>query len=312
MRIRNVKSQTLIKMKTNPFIRAMFLSLAVSGLVVSGCKKDKDDDSNTTTDPYNSDRKIMYDNSVSEISFADASNVADEGVARKTDPNAQSLTPLQTSCATITIDTVAVPHTATIVFSGTPQQPCLCNDGNYRTGTIIVSWTGKYRDPGSSHTITFDNYYLNFNKIDGTKTVTNNGPNTSGNLTFAITVQGTVVIDPQYSQTGTGGTITYNSNRTREWIAGEPTPQWNDDVYLISGTASGTTTNGFSYSMETQSGYPLRLEVGFPHFTSGILNITPSNKPVRSIDYSYINSARDNLAQVTVNGFTFTIFLGKK
>lgn len=140
----------------------------------------------------------------------------------------------------------------------------------------------------------------------------NNGPNASGNLTFSVSVNGTITIDPQYSYNGTGGTITYSSSRTREWIAGESTWQWKDDVYLISGSASGTTTNGGSFSMSTDPGSPLKKEIGFPHFTSGILNVTISNKPDRTIDYSYINGAKDDLARVTINGQTFTIHLGRK
>ncbi|MFI5219336.1 MAG: hypothetical protein ACHQNT_07580 [Bacteroidia bacterium] len=298
-------------MKTKKIIPAAVIAIALASIFITGCKKDKEEDSTTGSD-YTSDVRIMYDQSVADASFDDAGNVADEGVARTTDPNAQNIQPLQTSCATITVDTVSIPHTATIVFSGTPASPCLCNDGNYRTGTIIVSWTAKYRDPGSFHTITFQDYYLNFNKIDGTKTVSNNGANGSGNLTFTIDVQGSIVIDPQYSYNGTGGTITFTSNRTREWIAGEPTPQWNDDIYLISGTASGTTTSGASYSMSTDPSAPLRKEIGFTHFTSGILNITPSGKPTRTINYSYLNSNRDNLALLTVNGVTRTIYLGRR
>ena len=64
--------------------------------------------------------------------------------------------------------------------------------------------------------------------------------------------------------------------------------------------------------MSTDAGNPLKKEIGFPHFTSGILNVTISNKPDRSIDYSYVNGLRDDLARVTINGQTFTIHLGRK
>jgi hypothetical protein len=283
------------------------VSALLTALVFSSCKKDK----NETIDLAD-DARIAYDNSVAEASFDNVSSAADEGYRLKEDPSGSSSSFIAGSvnnCLTITLDTVTVPHLLTLDFGTTD---CLCRDGNYRRGKILISYTGQYRDSGHQHTITFDNYYLNFNKIEGTKTVVNNGYNSNGNLWFSITVNGSITIDPQYSFNQTGGTITYTSNRTREWIAGESTFTWTDDVYLISGTASGTTTTGKSYSLATQSGKPLRIEIGFPHFVSGILEITPQGKSTRYIDYSYIDSKRDNLALLTVNGLTRVITLGRR
>lgn len=286
---------------------ALIISVFSIAATFSACKKDKDEALDLADDA-----RIAYDNSVAEASFDNVSSVADEGYRLKENSSGTSTSFIAGSisnCLTITLDTVSNPHVLTLDFG---SSHCLCKDGNYRKGKIIVSYTGNYRDSAHQHTITFDNYYINFNKIEGTKTVVNNGHNSSGNLWFSITVNGSVTIDPQYSFNQTGGTITYTSNRTREWIGGENTFAWNDDVYLISGTASGTTTTGKSYSLATQSGKPLRLEIGFPHFVSGILEITPQGKSTRYIDYSYKDSARDNLALLTVNGQTRTITLGRR
>lgn len=285
----------------------ILLTAFMVAVAFSACKKDKEE----TTD-LTDDARIAYDNSVAEASFDNVSSVADEGYRLKENSSGASSSFIAgsiTNCLTISLDTVSNPHILTLDFGNTD---CLCKDGNYRRGKIIVSFTENYRDSGHQHTITFDNYFINFNKIDGTKTVVNNGRNSSGNLWFTITVNGTVTIDPQYSFNQTGGTITYSSNRMREWIAGESTFAWNDDVYLISGTASGTTTTGKSYNLATQSGKPLRLEIGFAHFVSGILEITPQGKSTRFIDYSYKDNARDNLALLTVNGQTRTITLGRR
>ncbi|MBL7928093.1 MAG: hypothetical protein JNL47_01295 [Bacteroidia bacterium] len=290
-------------MKTTSLVIAVF-SMAVA---ISACKKDK----NETLD-LAEDARIAYDNSVAEASFDNVSSVADEGYRLKENTSGASASFIAgsvTNCLTITLDTVSNPHVLTLDFGNTD---CLCKDGNYRRGKIIVSYTGHYRDSGHQHTISFDNYFINFNKIEGTKTVVNNGHNSSGNLWFSITVSGSVTIDPQYSFNQTGGTINYTSSRTREWIAGESTFAWNDDVYLISGSASGTTTTGNAYSLSIQAGQPLRLEIGFPHFVSGILEITPQGKSTRYIDYSYLNNQRDNLALLTVNGQTRIITLGRR
>ena len=206
---------------------------------------------------------------------------------------------VMTSCATITFDTISLPKTFTVDFGTTD---CLCNDGNYRRGKIIVSWVNPYRDSGSTHTISFDNYFVNYNQLLGSKTVTNNGRNSAGKLSFTVAINGSIIWDPQYF--GGGGTSTY----TRVWSAGEATGTWLDDVYHISGTASGTTRTGSSYTMSTTT--PLKKEIGFKHLTDGILVFTPSGKYPRTIDYGYVNGLRDALAKVTINGYTFTIEIG--
>jgi hypothetical protein len=275
---------------------AFIIATVIMIALAAGCKKDKDEKTGV-----DSDVSTASDNAVSDAAFNDVANIADEAATGSLDSyRGHESERVMTSCATVTVDTVSVPHLITIDFGTTD---CLCKDGNYRRGIILVTFNGHYRDSASTHSITFDNYYINFNKLDGTKTVTNLGRNNNGHLTFSISVNGSIIWDAQYG----GGTSTYNSNRTREWIAGESTMIWTDDVYLISGTASGTTRSGASYSLSTVT--PLRKRIGFKHFTDGIVDFTPANKPTRTIDYGYVGGAEDNLALVTINGHTFTITL---
>lgn len=262
-------------------------------LAFSACKKDKAEEDNDTTS--------VVDNAMADASFNDVANIADEAATgalvsyRGAEPEK-----ILTTCATVSIDSMATPHRISIDFGTTN---CLCKDGNYRRGIIYVDFIGHYRDSASTHTISFNNYYVNFNKIEGTKTVTNNGRNAGGHLSFTIAINGTITWDAQYG----GGTSTHISNRTREWVAGENTPDWSDDAYLISGTSSGTNRNGGTYTMTTIS--PLKKYIGFKHFTDGTVDFTPSGKATRRIDYSYMNGAKDKLAQVTINGTTITIVL---
>lgn len=284
-------------MKTKKFLPVAITCIAISGLLITGCKKDEEDAVDTTV------QTEMQDRAMADASYDDVLAVSDEAAALKTGAISET-DRSTTTCATISIDTVTVPHILIIDFGPTD---CLCGDGNYRRGIIHVEWTGHYNDAGHVHTITFDNYFVNFNQVTGTKTVENIGLNANGNPEFHVTVNGSVIFDAQYG----GGTITYVSDRTREWIAGSTTLAILDDIYLISGTGSGTNRDGIAYSMQTT--VDLRKEIGWPHFTSGILEFTPSGKPTRSIDFSYLNNSRDNLAQVTVNGQTKTIVLrGRK
>ncbi|CAN5596079.1 hypothetical protein BH11BAC2_BH11BAC2_05100 [soil metagenome] len=278
-----------------PFMKFSVLAFTALTLGFVACKKENDNNDVDTTS--------SIDNAVADASFNDVVNISDEAATGSLESyRTLGNERIATTCASITVDTIANPHLITIDFGTTD---CLCKDGNYRRGIIYVSFVGAYRDSGSTHIITFNNYFINYNQLTGTKTVTNNGRNGSGNLSYTINVNGTLIWDAQYG----GGTSTYTSSRTREWIAGELTPQWGDDVYLIDGTSSGTTRNGSAYTLNTSAGDPLRKEIGFRHFTSGTIEFTPAGKATRYIDYSYVNGARDNLAKVTINGVTFTITL---
>jgi archaellum component FlaF (FlaF/FlaG flagellin family) len=278
-------------MKTKNAFRYLMVAATV-GIFLTSCRKQKDE-------PKDTDTSAASDNALAEGTYSDVHNIADEAAngtltSYMAAYNSQEKAYLS-SCATITNDSVSVPHILTIDF-GTAN--CLCNDGRNRRGIINVSYSGHYRDSASTHTITFTNYYVNDNHIMGTKTVTNNGHNASGNLSYSVVVNGTIVKTD-------GKTISWNSTRTREWIVGETTLPWNDDVYLITGNASGTSSAGTSFNMTITSA--LRKEIGCHHIVSGTLTITPSGKPTRYVDFG--TGACDNQATVTINGNVYNITL---
>ena len=102
-----------------------------------------------------------------------------------------------------------------------------------------------------------------------------------------------------------GGTITWTSARTREFIAGASTPTWTDDIYLITGTASGTSSKGNSFTAQTID--PIRKEMACYFIVSGSIEFIPSGKAVRVIDFG--NGNCDNQATVTINGTVYNITL---
>ena len=165
----------------------------------------------------------------------------------------------------------------------------------------MVRYTGRYRDAGTVITISHDNFFVNDNQILGTKTVTNNGTNTQGNMTYSVSLaNGQVIL-------AGGGTISHSFDRTREWIAGASTAQWSDDEYLITGTAAGTRANGDAWTSVINSSNPLHKIIGCKHFVSGSMDITPTGKPARTIDFG--NGTCDDEATVTINGRSRVITL---
>ena len=205
---------------------------------------------------------------------------------------------LLSPCANISIDNISNPHRLIVDFGASN---CLCLDGKYRRGKILVAYTGLYRDSGSTHTINFDNYFVNDYKVDGTQTVINNGANDAGNITFSIQVNSTITDT-------SGNTLTYTSERTREWVAGETTDGllgWRDDVYSITGTASGTAFDGTQFTSNITSALIVALNCRW--IEEGTIEFKPSGKLTRTIDYG--NGGCDNKATVSIAGISFDILL---
>lgn len=194
----------------------------------------------------------------------------------------------------ITVDTLNSVKTVTIDYGTTN---CECNDGKTRRGKVITTLTGPYFAVGTVKTHTTVDYYVNDNKIDGTKTVTNMGLNSLGQPYFNVAVNGTVTLS-------TGEIIAYTATRVRTMTAGYSTPLIHlDNEFDITGSASATISNGSGYTSVITN--PLHKKIGCGKFVSGTINFTPTNKPVRVIDYG--NGACDETFTVTINGITYTI-----
>lgn len=282
-------------MKTKNLLRYLMVIITI-GALFTACKKEKEE-----PPVVDSDTAGAADNALAEGAFNDASNISDQAAAGGLTSylsanNGSAERGLLSTCATITHDTTANPKTIIVDFGTTN---CLCDDGRYRKGIINVSYTGYYRDSASTHTITFTNFYVNNHQVTGSHSVTNNGKNNNGHLTFTISVNGSII------KPNNGGTISWVSDRLREWTEGENTSVWSDDIYLISGTASGSHSNGNSYTAAITT--PLKVKMNCHWIVSGGLNLTPAGKPTRSIDWG--NGTCDNQATVTINGNVYNITL---
>ncbi|HRH68761.1 MAG: hypothetical protein JNL43_06310 [Flavobacteriales bacterium] len=257
--------------------------LAATLLAFTSCRKDKDDK------VVDLDYTSATDNAKADDAFTDMLSQVDKAI----DANG-----LRELCdPTVTFDTIAMPHTMTVDFGAVN---CTAGNGRQRRGRIEVSYTGRYREPGTVITITPQGYFVNDNLVQGTKTVTNQGPDGNGHLRYAIVVNG--------SLTAADGswTATHQAQRTRTWIEGSDTPELLDDVYLITGSGSGVNRNGAAYTVAITSA--LRVALSCAWITQGTVQVTPANRPVRTIDYG--PGTCDGSFSVNVNGQTFTVNIG--
>ncbi|HSW66973.1 MAG TPA: hypothetical protein VLH16_00170 [Bacteroidales bacterium] len=278
-------------MKTLSYFPATLLATLILLAVVS-CQKQNDDE--LIQDDGN-------DYVLAESVFNDVNNIIDQamdfdwptGLKGDLSGHRPNLAP----CAVITRDTISIPPRIIIDFG---PENCLCNDGNYRRGRIIISFTGRFWQAGTVITTTLEDYYVNDNHVQGTKVVTNNGLNNAGNMYWTIIADGSV------TRANNAGVVTWQSEREREWVEGMDTPRFHrDDVFLIRGSSVTTRPDGTTLTSTITT--DLRKPIACRWIVSGTVEIVPSNRPTRILDYG--DGACDRIATITVGDRTRTIRL---
>jgi len=253
--------------------------------LLAACRKDKE---------AKTDRAVDIDNSRSENLFSDLFKVVDQTASNETGIRDNIIGCIDT----IIVDSTANPMTMLIDFG---EDNCVGEDGRIRKGQILATFTGRYRDEGSVITVTPQNYTVNGYLLQGTKVITNLGPNSDDDVQFSIQVNGSITAPSGQSVSA------WQSNRTRTWIEGNTTLTPWDDAYLITGSGNGTSSNGTPFSVNITS--PLRAEVGCPWLVSGIFQVSPQDMEVRTINFG--NGDCNSGLSVNVAGQTYQIGSGE-
>lgn len=273
-----------IKMKKRTF-SILLTCLAILIVTVSCRKTTRDNDKETTS---------VSDQGLAEFVFNDVYKQVYLSLAGDTNIVVSTC---DTSYLYPAYPDSTYPKTLTIRFD--TINSCAGADGITRKGTIKAILTGDMGDSLSMATITFNKYYVNGNKVTGTKYITYKGHNSSGHKYYTVKVYGATITTGE-------GEISWTSNRTREWIEGDTTMTTSDDVYLITGTTSGTSITGNTFAVITNS--PLRVELGCKYPTSGIITLQPGGNLVpRKVDFG--TGACDAVVAVTIAGKTFDVTL---
>lgn len=232
------------------------------------------------------------DSAFAELIFADVQKVV-EDVAKDTDGIRERILCIDE----IVIDTLSTPRSILIDF-GTD----VCEDGNgvVRQGKIFTTFTGRLRETGTIITTTFIDYSIDGYDVSGTHTVSNLGLNSNDNPYFLVNVDNASIVAPDNSFT-----VSWESTRQREWIAGSESLWLVDDEYLITGQASGVNRFGDPFNMTITQ--PLKITFVCPWIVSGTIEATPDDGIVRVLNYG--GGSCDNNATITVDGDVYNINL---
>lgn len=311
-------------MKTTKRIGLILTSFVLaSAVLMTSCKKKE-------TDTPDTDTSAATDNNMAESASNDAvamaAQASESGSVSYRQGNENSIL---SSCATVTVNTTT--KVITVTFSGG-----FCNDGHVRSGSLMFDYSASgtniyYRNPGFNCHITTSNYMVDGNSVSINKTVANTTPAgfnpATTNLTWSVSGSVTIV------KAGNGGTITWNCTRTHtllntssytlagttygaaytdqntviNWFPNIQTPTNNAAIIAVSGSVSGTTAKGESYTFNTTS--PLVVNMNCTPDASkpchhpivqGAFDFKPGSKGNRHVDFG--SGTCDNTCQVTITG----------
>lgn len=199
-------------------------------------------------------------------------------------------------CAEVSIELAAdnsttVPKGTITIDFGTG---CTDARGNVRKGIIRIKYSGRRFLPTSTVETTFDGYFINDVKMEGTRTVTNVSGSTETAPKYTIVLVGGKTTWPD------GTFATREVNRTREWIRLANALM---DSWIITGNASGTNRKSRVYSMEITKPLVFKRECSSNRKVSiaveGTKELTIDGKLI-VIDYG--DGTCDNKVTITING----------
>lgn len=306
-------------MKTTQTIVPLIAGLFITAAVFTACQKNSGTPSNTDTVSVQDQVTLSAsaqaddgaDNVYSDV-FTNVAGVNDDaglgngvGVffAPSRSGNATSSfggggADSATHCFTVTeIETNGgFPKTITIDF-GTG---CTGKDGHTRRGKITAVYTGKLRESGSTATVSFDGYYIDTLKVEGTLKAENKS--TGSNYIFSITVTNGKLSLPS------GDFIEVNKTHTWTQTDGSATPRIpGDDVYSVIGSSAGTAqVQGSTYQWTTEITTPVIRKMSCRWRVAGQVAITRNN--IKAL-LDYGNGECDNKATVTIGQKVFDITL---
>ncbi len=301
-------------MKTKILLLSVFF---LSILVFSSCSNNGSSTNSTTPTSSDVAATQTVDNSVDDVSvIADDQYEVHDGTATgklATTGYTSIFANVTNGVSISTVGTTTATRVITLAFGttvGTAITPFVFRGRNLR-GQIVLTWSIGTTFP-KTMTITYNNFYINDNKLDGTTTwkreMVGSGTSLHPKTTFTAT---------NMTLTTKAGVYTRNGDRVREMTAGfltrtDPT----DNVFSTYGTFTTTHPNGNVFTTFIDPTTPLihktacdLLAIPSPFPVQGVLKLT-KNTHFATIDYG--SGTCDNLAMLSIDGGVATqITLGK-
>jgi hypothetical protein len=185
---------------------------------------------------------------------------------------------------------------------------CPGPDGHIRKGKIITEYTNRLIVPGAIATTTFDGFFVDSIKVEGTHKITNTSELPTVLRRFRTEVINGKIIKPS------GNFVEWNSTKVVVQVEGLLTPEMpRDDVFKIEGTAAGRVRRGNIIVLWNSTvTEPLFRRFTCRHIVKGRIrtvrgNLTTQSRWIAELDFG--NGQCDNQATLIVNGVSRQITL---
>ena len=272
-------------------IKILAILLCFGMLLSTSCKKDSNTEGVTKSDALNA----AQDNSISNDVYGDVYIEADDVINTEESNSYTSASQLKSGTLKSSRNINVVQNNDTTYTVTVTYDNWTGRNGRVKNGELTIVQAGRMWHYGATRTITLNGFTINDSLlVEGTKTITNLG--WMGNdLTLQVILE-----DGKITNLNTDKFITRAFSRMLTWKRGDNLLSVLDDSYIVRGTASGTTRNGFSYTAEIDDSNPLVLTAICPWITSGKLTLMVNKTKTVTIDYG--DGTCDRKFEITIDG----------
>ena len=280
--------------------RRIYFATAIASLLIgfSACKKN-DTDANAAKDEIETTIELSTDQAIADNLTEDANDIfleaaTDNGLTGQKPETATESTGIL-GCASVTITPlIGFPKSIAINF-GTG---CTSGNGITRKGKISITLSDSLRKPGSIAVLTFDGYFVNGFKKEGTVTWTNTSD--AAVKEWQRKVENGKITAP------TGKYWLHNSIKNVVQTEGYNTPRnFLDDAFSITGSNSVTNANGVTRNFAIKEA--LLKKTICENIGKGKIELSGA-RHTAVIDYG--NGECDRVATISIDGGTaITILL---
>lgn len=283
--------------------KKLFIGTLIAFSFFISCNSDEKTNDGTTSAISNAE---IITASKIDASIEDVTNIAEDQFNAQLNITAKPGGPVKNflpSCATITTVLTNKTWTKTVDFG---TEGCTLDNGNVVKGKMVISFGNDFTSSTQTISYTFDGFYHNGKKLQGSKSIVRTIKTTdlfaTAHPVSTATIDMTITFDD-------GGIYTRKGSLTKEMVAGYDTWfNWDDNAFLVTGSGTTTFPNGDTFSAEITT--PLEFEASCkkPFAVKGVVSIT-KNSAVAIIDYGDGNC--DTLVKITKDGVTQEIDLKK-
>jgi len=278
-------------MKMN-FLKSTYGAMMLVGLLAVSCNRDEDMQQGTDSE----EEQAVETSSVGDDASDDALEMSYQAEHQLSISGGRVNITL---CATVTNDIVN--KIITIDFG----DGCVGPYGRVRKGKILIAYSSEAGDSLANRIITFENFFVNNKGVTGTIELRDVSINADGNL------QSTNRLKDLTITFASGQKVVYNGTRTREWLAGAGDDDPTNNKYRITGTVTGESTTGRSFTQEIVepiiSDWSCAAQGNFAR-VSGVVELTKLNGfSVRKRTVDYGDGECDNVITITTFKRTYKV-----